>query len=331
VLAAASATAEAGVRPGDSGAVTGRPERLTNPGSVPNIAAAFATDGSLITVGTNGTAYTWDMTAAGQQSATMAGPRGQDYQRAALSPDGQTMAEQADGGATYVFRGLSSPDATWPAGERLYPGSIAISGDTIATADSAGTGVDLWVGPLSTAPAATLVNPDHGAQLTAVALSVDGTLVAASDDSGRTYVWNVNSAARTHVLKPPDGPDVNCSVFSFGSGAFGAGNGLLVTGDRDGRAYLWNAATGALIRSVRDPNGIVDTVAIGFGGSLLATAGSGNAVYLWDTATGASLGTIRDPGGGEVRSLAFGEMGTQTQLAADKNGTTSVWTLAASS
>jgi hypothetical protein len=328
--ATAPATGAAGVKPGDSGAVTGQPMRFPNPGSVPNVATSFSTDGSLITVGTNGTAYTWDTTAR-SVTAQMAAPRGQDFQRAALSPDGQTMAVQADGGVTYIFRGMTSPSATWPAGERLYPGSIAISGDTIATADAARTGVDLWVGPLSTAPAGTLINPDHGAQLTSVALSADGTTVAASDDSGRTYVWNANTATRTHVLKPPDGSDVTCSVFSFGSGVFNAGESLLVTGDRDGRAYLWNAATGTLFRSVRDPGGSVATVAISFGGSLLATAGTGNAVYLWDATTGASLGTIRDPGGDGVKSLAFGT-NTDTMDAslavADKNGTTYVWTVA---
>jgi len=144
--------------------------------------------------------------------------------------------------------------------------------------------------------------------------------VAASDDSGRTYLWNANNATRGHVLKPPDGSDVNCSVFSFGGG-------LLITGNRDGRAYLWDAASGALLRSVRDPGGIVDTVAIGGDGTLLATAGTGNAIHLWDATTGASLGAISDPGGDRVTSLAFDMMGTQLAVA-DKNGTTYVWSLA---
>jgi serine/threonine-protein kinase len=139
------------------------------------------------------------------------------------------------------------------------------------------------------------------------------------------------TAARMHVLRPPDGSDATCSVFSFGSGVFDTGNRLLVTGDRDGRAYLWNAATGTLFRSVRDPGGSVATVAISFGGSLLATAGTGNAVYLWDATTGASLGTIRDPGGDGVKSLAFGtnlDTMNASLAVADKNGTTYVWPLA---
>jgi serine/threonine-protein kinase len=326
--AAASATGGTGGKPAGRGAVTGRPVRFTNPGSVPNVATAFSTDGSLITVGTNGTAYIWDVTARAETS-DMAAPGGYTFQRAAVSPDGGTIAAQASGGAAYIFRG-GTTSSTLPAGERLYPGSIATAGLTLATEDAARTGVDVWVGPLATAPHETLINPDNGADLTSVALSVDATTVAASDESGRTDVWNANTHARTHVLEPPDRSVVNCSVFSFGGGVLVDGSGLLVTGDRDGRAYLWNATTGALLRSVRDPRGSVDRVAISIGGSLLATAGTGNAIYLWNTTTGASLGMIRDPGGVGVTSLAFG--GTMdTKLAvADKNGTTYVWTLRAS-
>ena len=43
-------------------------------------------------------------------------------------------------------------------------------------------------------------------------------IVAVSDDSGRTYLWNANRGTRMHVLKPPDGSVANCSVFSFGGG-----------------------------------------------------------------------------------------------------------------
>ena len=323
---AASATAGT-AKPGDGGAVTGPSVRYTNLGSVPNIATSLGSDGSLVTVGTNGTVYVWDTTAH-QVTSQMAAPRGADFERAAISPGGDTAAVQASGGTTYILQGQASPADTLPAGERLYPGSIALSGLTIATGDAAGTGVDVWSDAgLSTQPAVTLTNPDGGAAVTSVALSVDATLVAASDDSGRTYVWNANTATHLHVLKPPDGSVVNCSVFSYGGGAVNAGNGLLVTGNRDGRAYLWNGATGALIRSVSDPGGGVDTVAISFGGSLLATAGSGNAVYLWDATTGASLGTITDPGGDGVTSLSFDADDSQLAVA-DKNGTTYVWTLA---
>jgi WD40 repeat protein len=172
------------------------------------------------------------------------------------------------------------------------------------------------------APHETLINPDHGAAITSVALSVDATTVAASDASGRTYLWNEGTDTRTHVLRPPDGSVVSCSMFSFGGG-------LLVTGNRDGRAYLWNDATGALLRSVRDPRGSVRVVAVGDDGQLLATAGAGNAVYLWDAATGAPLGRVTDPGGQAVTSMSFSLMGTQLAVA-DRNGTTYVWSLAGS-
>jgi WD40 repeat protein len=313
-----TATGEAGGKPAESRAVTGKPTAFTIPGSVPAVTAAFRSDGSLVTVGTNGTAYTWDVTAR-QETSEMAAPRGQDFVRAAFSPDGNTMAAQDSSGVAYIFRGAATP-AALPASDRIYPGSFATAGLTMVTADKTRMGAAVWVGEASR-PVETLINPDHGADLTSIALSSDAKTMAASDDSGRTYLWAVNTAKRTYVLEPRDRSVATCSVFSFYGGS------LLVTGNRDGRAYLWNSATGALLHSVRDPGGSVDAVAVGKVGQLLATAGTGNAIHFWDVATGASLGTISDPGGRGVKSLAFNLMGTQLAVA-DKNGTTYIWTLA---
>jgi serine/threonine-protein kinase len=304
-------------------AVKGTPARFTIPGPVPAVAVSFRTDGSLITVGTNGTEYVWDV-AARQQTSAIPAPRGHVFQRAALSFDGGTAAVQDSSGVAYVLRSAGLVSTALPAGDRVYPGSIAVAGLTMVTGDRARTGVDLWVGEGAT-PAATMTNPDHGALLTSAALSVDATIVAASDASGRTYLWDAKTAAPAHVLRPPDGSVADCSVFSFGGGVL-APRGVLVTGNRDGRAYLWDETTGALIRSVHDPDGAVDVVAISAVVHLLATAGAGRAVHLWDAATGTPLGTVSDPGGAGVRSLAINVMGTQLAVA-DKNGTTYVWNL----
>jgi hypothetical protein len=105
-MVAVSAAGEAGRASAGGSAVTGQPVRFTNPGSVPPVAAVFRSDGSLVTVGVNDTAYIWDVTAR-QETSEMAAPRGDHFQRAAFSP------------------------------------------------------------------VATLINPDHGAELTSVALSVE--------------------------------------------------------------------------------------------------------------------------------------------------------------
>jgi serine/threonine-protein kinase len=308
-------------RPGgkaaESSAVTGKPAKFTNPGLVATVTAAFRSDGSLITVGTNGTAYTWDVTEHGETSE-VAAPRGAVFLRAAFSPDGNTLAAQNSGGVTYIFREAATP-TTLPANDRIYPGSFANAGLTMVARDSARTGADVWVGDEST-PSEVLINPDNGADLTSVALSADAKTVAASDASGRTYLWDANTRTSRHVLVPPDRSVVTCSVFSF----YG---GNLVTGNRDGRAYVWDSATGHRLRSVRDPSGSVRAVAIGEVGQLLATAGAGNAVHFWNVRTGASLGTIHDPGGRGVISLAFNLEGTQLAVA-DQNGATYLWSLA---
>ena len=313
--------------PGQGAPVTGRPTVFGN--AVPSLAVSLdqGDNGSLVTVGANGTVYTWDTTAPQVPTSEVAAPRQHAFVRAAISPDGANMAAQDSSGATYLFSVSPRQDTAVPSGDRIFPGSMAIGGLDMVTENAAGTGADLWE-TLQGGPVGTVTNPDNGAGITSIALNADAAQVAASDNSGRTYVWNESPPLKyTHVLRPPDGSVVNYSVFVQ------AGNSTLVTGNSDGRAYLWNTTTGKLLRSVSQPGGPVDTVAVDFFGDVLATAGTGYAVYLWDASTGASLGKISDPGGRGVNALALGDGtadgSTNTQLAvADKDGSTYLWTLA---
>ena len=63
-----------------------------------------------------------------------------------------------------------------------------------------------------------MTNPDHGALLTSAALSIDATIVGASDASGRTYRWDAKTAAPVHVLRPPDGSVADCASLTGVSG-----------------------------------------------------------------------------------------------------------------
>jgi WD40 repeat protein len=135
-------------------AVKGKPVPFAIPGAVPAVAVSFRTDGSLITVGTNGTTYVWDV-AAREQTSAVAASRGHVFQRAALSPDGNTMAVQDSSGAAYVLRSTGLVTTALPAGDRVYPGSLAVAGLTMVTGDRARTGVDLWVGTRKPPPTCT--------------------------------------------------------------------------------------------------------------------------------------------------------------------------------
>ena len=67
---------------------------------------SFRTDGSLITVGTNGTEYVWDV-AARQQTSAIAAPRGHVFQRVvdavAISAVVHLLAIADKNGTTYVW------------------------------------------------------------------------------------------------------------------------------------------------------------------------------------------------------------------------------------
>jgi serine/threonine-protein kinase len=295
--------------------LSGKP--FTIPGSVPALAATFRADGSLVTVGLNDTAYVWDVPTRAV-TAQLAAPRGQEFRYAALSPDGETMLAENTGGTMYLFRGTDTPIATLSGGGRIYPQSLDVGGLTFATEDRAQTGADIWTG-FGTSPVATLTNPDHGALVTSIAVGADGKTAAVSDTSGKTVLWDTNSASLIRTLAPSDGSAATCSAFSFS-------RTVLVTGELDGRAYLWNPANGKSLGSVPGANGAVDEVALSLDGHLLATAGTGRQIRLWDTLTRTLVATLDDPGGAGVSSLAINFQGSELAVA-DRNGSTYLWSV----
>jgi serine/threonine-protein kinase len=295
--------------------LSGKP--FTIPGSVPLLISTFKADGSLITVGVNDTAYIWDLPTH-TVTAQLTAPRGHEFRYAALSPEGTAMLAQDTTGTMYFFQGTETPGATLPGGGggRVYPGSVSAGGFTLATEDRAQTGADIWAG-INAAHVATLTNPDHGARVTSIAVGGDGKTVAISDTSGKTVLWDTNSASRIRTLAPSDGSAATCSAISFS-------RTVLVTGQRDGRAYLWNPASGQSLGSVPGADGAVDEVALSLDGHLLATAGTGSQIRLWDTLTRTLIATLNDPEGAGVSSLAINFQGSLLAVA-DRNGKTYLW------
>ena len=119
-----------------------------------------------------------------------------------------------------------------------------------------------------------------------VAVSPDGGFVAAGNEDGSTYLWDVAaghlSTEPSGSLKDPDGKNVYGIAFSP------VGN-TLATADTNGSTYLWNVATGKLIQTFKDPNSqdLYD-VAFSPDGSLIAVSDSNGSgvVYLWSVSTG---------------------------------------------
>lgn len=119
---------------------------------------------------------------------------------------------------------------------------------------------------------ATLVDSRGTGAGAGVAFSPDGTILAAGDDNGGIYLWNVKThqLAVSNPLYDPGGDGI------YGI-AFSPRGYLLAAADGNGKIYLWNAQTGKPAEApLIDPDGatIQGGVVFSRDGSLIAAGGS---------------------------------------------------------
>jgi len=123
-----------------------------------------------------------------------------------------------------------------------------------------------------------------------VALSPDGTALAAGTSTGQVWMWR--AADRTPLM-----------VVSAHSGAvwgvaLAADGHLLASAGSDGVVRLWDTSSGRCVLTLREHSGIVRSVALSAAGRVLASGGTDGIVRVWDTTTGASLAAVQEHSGG---------------------------------
>jgi len=170
-----------------------------------------------------------------------------------------------------------------------------------------------------------------------VAVSRDGTVVAASSDDGAIHVWSIPERRETATLpgRPPRYFELHPSgthlaVWDAGETAFvwstesrsiayevpdDGGVTLLVwspdgkwlaSGHRDGTARLWDAETGEGAGAPMVHGGIVRNLAFDSAGERLASGDATSLVRVWEVPAGRPAMEIRLVGGGAARFDACG-------------------------
>jgi WD40 repeat protein/serine/threonine protein kinase len=131
-------------------------------------------------------------------------------------------------------------------------------------------------------------------QVSAVAFSADGKLLAAAGHNGTVWLWDTATWNEIGRWQGPAGTGYNSILFlsSGQAGQAGRPADILAAGSRSGRIDLWDVRTQALAWQLQGHIALISFMALSPDGRTLASASCDRSIKLWDTGTGRELRTL---------------------------------------
>ena len=244
-----------------------------------------ADDGSVLVTGTG----------AGETVST-----GRPAKVASIDPTGDVLLTGRDGRLRLVSRGgvLLVPGVTGVRGAEISKGGRA----AVVRFDGAKGNPSPIVRLVDLRSGKTLLEVDHGAPVTAAALSGGSALLATGGSDHLVRLWRISNGTQLRVLKGHIG--------SITAVAFSTRGTLLATAATDGLGRVWSLSDGASISVLSGHTNYLTDIAFSPNGTQVVTASSDRTAMTWKAETGGALATLI--GGSEaVSSAQFTDSGTE--------------------
>jgi WD40 repeat protein/serine/threonine protein kinase len=211
--------------------------------------------------------------------------------RVALSPDGRTIAGGPDHRVTLWDAKTSGVLATLSEPEPAEIGAMAYSPDGHWLVVGAGGPNNFGADSLGKVMIFDVANRKlhrtvaTPTQVSAVAFSRDGKLLAAAGHNGTVWLWDAASWDEIRRWQGPGGT-------LYSTVQFLSGDRELAAGSHSGRIDLLDVKTAKLARQIQGHIDCVSAMTLSPDGRTLATASWDRSIKLWDSATGRALRTL---------------------------------------
>ena len=238
-------------------------------------AVAFSPDGSLLACGgRDGGLALWDVT--GESPTARAEAHEGQVLGVAFSPDGGRIATWGADGSIRLWGAKDlAPLCTMEASSNEVS-HAAFSPDGATLAAASGAEVQFWDVATGTS---RFASDGHSAEVTCIAFSRDGLLVATGSLDRSLRVWRRDGAGPPRVLR---GPRSRVLAVALSRKA-----DTVACGDGAGVVHVWDLASSDPPTRIEGHAGPVWGVAFSPDGSLVASAGEDGEVHVAEAATGA--------------------------------------------
>jgi RNA polymerase sigma factor (sigma-70 family) len=295
---------------------------------------SFLADGKALLLGGHDGLALWE-TATGRRLRQFPSPQGAN--RAALSPDGKTLAVGGIGTTLWdVATGRRLKEL-----DKEFAASVTFAADGKTLAVGTDKGVNLW----DIAGGKKVCQFNHASTIRAVAFAFGGKVLASVGEDGTVRLWDVATgkesrrwdAGKGHfqslaaapagawlahadeqvvrLLDADSGREVRLlgpKPYRAGKVAFSPDGKILACGQYDGAIYLWEVATGKQTARWRAPTPSIYALAFAPDGKVLVSAGHGGSdVRWWDVASGREIPRPQTGHRGPVKALAFSRDGRE--------------------
>jgi WD40 repeat protein/transcriptional regulator with XRE-family HTH domain len=275
------------------------------------LSVGLSGDGGLVAgARQDGKVTLWEAS-SGRRLTTLAGHTG-GVRGVALSGDGRLMVSGGFDGSVRLWETESKRLLAALQGDTGVIWGVALSGDgrLVASGSSVGT-VTLWATqavPEKGQPRATSASTDgvvplwepeqgrllatlrgHTGVVYAVALSMEGQLLASGGEDGTVRLWEAWRGQPLATLQGHSG-----AVWAV---ALSADGRLVASGSFDGTIRLWEAPSGRLLATLQEHSGAVWGVALSGDGRLVASGSQDGTIRLWEAPSGRLLATLQEHSG----------------------------------